>query len=111
MRIVRSGGFALPCTPTGRSDGPRSGKGGAVMPFGSLWIPVIVSAVVVFVASSILHMAIKYHKADYKALPNEDAVREAIARGNPAPGVYVTPHCPDMKQMKEPAIVAKFEKG
>jgi len=72
---------------------------------------VIVSAVVVFVASSILHMAIKYHQADYKPLPNEDAVREAIARGNLAPGVYVTPHCPDMKQMKEPAIMAKFEKG
>ena len=81
------------------------------MPFGSLWVPVIVSAVVVFVASSILHMAIKYHQADYKPLPNEDAVREAIARGNLAPGVYVTPHCPDMKQMKEPAIMAKFEKG
>ena len=48
------------------------------MPFGSLWIPVIVSAVVVFVASSILHMALKYHKADVKSLPNEDAVREAL---------------------------------
>lgn len=81
------------------------------MPFGSLWLPVIVSAVVVFVASSIVHMALKYHKADYKALPNEDAVRDAIAKGNPAPGVYHTPHCADMKQMKDPAIVAKFEKG
>ena len=45
------------------------------MPFGSLWLPVMISAVVVFVASSIIHMALKYHKADYKSLPNEDAVR------------------------------------
>ena len=81
------------------------------MPFGSLWLPVIVSAIVVFVASSILHMALKYHKADVKPLPNEDAVREALAKGNPAPGVYFTPHCADMKQMKDPAVVAKFEKG
>ncbi len=81
------------------------------MPFGSLWLPVIVSAVVVFVASSILHMALKYHKTDHKLLPNEDAVREAIARGNPSPGVYSTPHCADMKQMKDPAVKAKFEKG
>ena len=81
------------------------------MPFGSLWIPVIVSAVVVFVASSILHMAIQYHKADHKPLPNEDAVRDVLARGNLAPGVYFTPHCPDMKQLKEPAIQAKFEMG
>ncbi len=81
------------------------------MPFGSLWLQVIVSAVVVFVASSILHMVLKYHKADYKSLPNEAAVREAIAKGNPAPGLYFTPHCPDMKQMKDPAIKEKFEKG
>jgi len=81
------------------------------MPFGSLWLPVIVSAVVVFVASSILHMALKYHRADYKPLPNDDAVREALAKGNPAPGVYFTPYCPDMKQMREPAIREKFEKG
>jgi hypothetical protein len=81
------------------------------MPFGSLWLPVIVSAVVVFVASSIIHMALKYHKADVKSLPNEDAVREALAKGNPAPGLYFTPYCAEHKQMKDPAIKAKFEKG
>jgi len=81
------------------------------MPFGSLWLPVIVSAVVVFVASSILHMALKYHKSDMKTLSNEDAVRDALAKGAPAPGIYHTPQCADMKQMKEPAMVAKFEKG
>lgn len=81
------------------------------MPFGSLWLPVIVSAIVVFVASSILHMALKYHKADYKALPNESAVREALAKGNLAPGVYVTPHCADMGQMKQPAMREAYEKG
>jgi len=81
------------------------------MPFGSLWLPVVVSAVVVFLASSVLHMALKYHKADYKSLPNEGTVREALAKGNLAPGIYFTPYCSDMKQMKEPAMVEKFEKG
>jgi len=81
------------------------------MPFGSLWLPVTVSAVAVFVASSILHMVLKHHKADYKGLPNEDAVRESLGKGAPAPGVYVTPHCPDMKQMSDPAVRAKYEKG
>ena len=81
------------------------------MPFGSLWLPVIVSAVVVFVTSSILHMALKYHRADYKTLPNEDAVRQALAKGNPPPGIYFTPYCPDHAKMKEPAIKEKFEKG
>lgn len=81
------------------------------MPFGSLWLPVIVAAIVVFVGSSILHMALKYHKADHKPLPNEDAVRDALGRGNLAPGIYFTPYCADMKQMKDPAMMQKFEKG
>lgn len=81
------------------------------MPFGSLWLPVIVSAVVVFVASSIVHMALKYHKADVRPIPNEDAVRDAIAKGDPAPGVYMTPYCSDHAQLKDPAMQARFEKG
>jgi hypothetical protein len=81
------------------------------MPFGSLWIPVIVSAVVVFLGSSIVHMALKYHRADYKGLPGEDTVREALAKVGAGPGLYFVPYCPDMKQMKEPAMMDKFEKG
>jgi len=81
------------------------------MPFGSLWLQVIVSAVAVFVASSILHMVLKYHKGDHKPLPDEAVVREALAKAGPAPGTYFTPHCPDMKQLNEPAIKEKFEKG
>jgi hypothetical protein len=81
------------------------------MPFGSLWVPVIVSAVVVFLGSSILHMVLKYHRADYRGIPSEDAVREALGKAGAAPGVYVTPYCQDMKQMKEPAMMEKYEKG
>jgi hypothetical protein len=81
------------------------------MSFGTLWLPVVVAAVAVFVASSIVHMVLKYHKADYKPLPNEDAVRDSLARGALAPGIYITPHCADMKQMNEPAMREKYEKG
>jgi hypothetical protein len=81
------------------------------MPFGSLWLQVIVSAVVVFLASWVMHMLLKYHKADYRSLPHEDAVRDALGRANPSPGLYFTPYCMDMKQTKEPAMKEKFEKG
>lgn len=81
------------------------------MPFGSLWIPVVVSAVVVFVVSSILHMALKYHAADYKRLPNEDAVREALGKSALPPGLYQIPYCTNMKEMQDPAQKAKYEKG
>lgn len=81
------------------------------MPFLSLWIPVLVSAVAVFIISSIMHMALKYHRADYKTLPNEDAVREALGKGSLAPGLYHLPNCADMGSMGDPATKAKFEKG
>jgi hypothetical protein len=81
------------------------------MPFGSLWLPVVISAVAVFVLSSILHMALKYHKADYKQLPDEDSVGEAVRKTSPGPGVYFIPYCMDMGQMKDPAMKKKFEDG
>jgi hypothetical protein len=98
---------------SGRPDGAR-GAGPweevSAMPFGSLWIPVLASAVAVFVASSLLHMFLKYHQADHRPLPAEDAVRDALGRADLAPGVYMTPHCTH-QQMKDPAMLAKFQKG
>ena len=80
------------------------------MPFGSLWIPVLASAAAVFVVSSILHMALRYHRADHRQLPGEDAIREALGKQKLAPGLYMTPYC-EMKEMSEPAMKEKFEKG
>jgi hypothetical protein len=81
------------------------------MPIGTLWLPVILSAVAVFIASSIIHMALKYHRADHRRLPSEEAVREALGKANPEPGMYFTPYCADHKQMNEPAVKEKFAKG
>ena len=81
------------------------------MPLGSLWLPVVVSAVAVFVVSSILHMALKYHRADHKQLPDEEGVRDALRKSGAAPGMYMTPYCKDQKEMNEPAFKEKFVKG
>jgi len=81
------------------------------MPFGTLWLPVVVSTVGVFLASFLVHMVLKYHKADVKQLPNEEGVRDALGKGTLPPGQYMTPYCVDHKQMKEPAIQEKFKKG
>lgn len=79
------------------------------MPFGSLWLAVVVAAVAVFVVSSLVHMVLKYHRADYKQLPDEGPVAAAL-RGL-APGLYFLPFCADGAQMKEPAMRKKFEDG
>ncbi|HEY5941223.1 MAG TPA: hypothetical protein VIT87_10390 [Gemmatimonadales bacterium] len=78
---------------------------------GSLWLPILVSAVLVFVVSAIIHMVLKYHNSDYKPLPNEDAVRAAIRAGNPAPAQYVIPYCSDMKDMEKPEMKQKYTEG
>ncbi len=76
-----------------------------------LWIPILASAVLVFIASSIIHMAIKWHQADYHGFANEEAVRSAIRAGNAAPGQYVVPYCREMKDMAAPEMQAKFREG
>jgi hypothetical protein len=81
------------------------------MPFGSLWLPVVVSAVVVFIASSLIHMVLRYHRADFKGLSNEDDVRSVLRKGSPKPGVYVFPYCADPSQMKDPAVAKKYAEG
>jgi hypothetical protein len=81
------------------------------MPFGSLWLPGIVSAVAVFIVSGIFHMVLKYHRADYKGLTDEAAVAQALRKGSSGPGVYMMPYCAEPSQMKDPAFRKKFEEG
>jgi hypothetical protein len=78
---------------------------------GALWLPILLAAVLVFVASAIMHMALKYHASDYRKLPNEDAVRAAIRSGSPSPGQYVTPWMKDMKEMEKPEVKQMFAEG
>lgn len=81
------------------------------MPFGSLWLPVVVSAVAVWLVSAVLHMVLKYHRADYKQLSSEEAVGQALRAATSGPGVYITPHCPDMSLLKDPAFRKRYEDG
>ena len=81
------------------------------MSLGALWLPVVLSAVLVFVLSSIIHMVLKYHNRDYRKLPNEDAVRAALRAGNPEPRQYVIPYCAEMKEMESPEMRQKFIDG
>ena len=77
----------------------------------SLWLPILLSAVVVFVISSLIHMVLKWHAGDYNGFANEDAVRAAIRAGNPAPGRYVVPQCKEMKDMASEAMQQKYREG
>lgn len=82
-----------------------------MVPLEQLWIPIIASAVLVFIASALIHMVIKWHNPDYHGFANEDEVRAAIRKTSPAPGQYFLPYCPDPKQMEKPEIRKKFTEG
>ena len=76
-----------------------------------LWIPILLSAVLVFAASSLVHMVFKWHNADYHGFSNEDEVRAAIRSGSPAPGLYVIPYCVDPQDMQKDEVQQKFRDG
>jgi hypothetical protein len=73
-----------------------------------LWLPIVLSAVIVFVASSIMHMMLPYHRSDYRKLPNEEKAREAL-RGLPR-GLYAIPYCTH-QTMKTPEMQERFKEG
>lgn len=79
-------------------------------PIASLWLPIVVSAVIVFVVSSIIHMAMPWHKSDYPRLPDEDGVMAALRPFRLQPGDYVAPR-PMSRDMKDPDYVAKRDAG
>jgi hypothetical protein len=76
-----------------------------------LWLPILLSAVFVFIVSSLIHMVFKWHASDYHGLANEDAVRDAIRAGNPAPGLYAVPFCQDMKEACGEPMLKKYNEG
>jgi len=77
----------------------------------SLWLPILLSAVAVFIASSVLHMLTPWHKGDFKKLPNEDRAREGLRALAIPPGDYMTP-CPySPEEMKSPEFAEKLKQG
>jgi len=77
----------------------------------TLLVPIILSAVIVFVASSIIHMALPWHKSDYPKVPNEERVRDALRPLAIPPGDYMIPRASSMQDMKSPEFIAKMNEG
>lgn len=81
-----------------------------MVPLAALWLPIVVAAVIVFIASSIMHMVLPYHRGDYHQLPDEDKIRATLRAANLKHGLYNMPFCTH-KDMKSPATMEKFKEG
>ncbi len=77
----------------------------------SLWLPIVVSSVIVFLASSVIHMATPWHKGDYGKLPDEDKILDALRPFAIPPGDYVAPRASSMKDMSAPEFIEKTKRG
>jgi hypothetical protein len=77
----------------------------------SLWLPILLSAVITFLASWILHMFAGHHRSDLKKIAHEDAVLDSLRAAQIAPGDYMAPHVSSPKQMRDPAFLEKRRRG
>jgi hypothetical protein len=83
-----------------------------MVPVTSLLVPIVLSAVFVFIASSIIHMVLSgWHKNDLQKFPDEDGVMNALRPFNLRPGNYGMPKADSMKDMNSPEFQAKYKAG
>lgn len=76
-----------------------------------LWLPVLLSAVLVFLMSSVIHMASSWHRNDYSKVPNEDRVMDALRPLTIPPGDYMMPRPMSTQEMRSPEFLEKMNKG
>src|SRR6266516_3934980 len=77
----------------------------------ALWLPILVSAVLVFVVSSAIHMASPWHKSDYPKLSSEDRVMDALRPLAIPPGDYRITRPSSREEMRSPEFAAKVKQG
>jgi hypothetical protein len=77
----------------------------------SLWAPILLSAVIVFVLSSVIHMAPLWHRSDYPPMPRESEALDALRPLGIPPGSYMIPRAGGMKEMKTPEFQERLARG
>lgn len=77
----------------------------------NLWLPILLSAVFVFIVSSIIHMFLPYHRNDFVKVPDEEKVMESLGKFNLPPGDYTLPCAGGPKEMSSPEYIEKLNKG
>lgn len=77
----------------------------------SLWLPILLSAVLVFIASSLIHTVLGWHASDFAKLPDEDKVLDALREAGASPGEYIFPRADDPKDQMGEEMVARWKAG
>lgn len=82
-----------------------------MVPLLSLWIPILLAAVIVFGVSSIIHMLLPYHRTDFRKVPQENEVMAALRAFDIPPGDYAMPYAQTPAEMKAPEFIERRNAG
>jgi hypothetical protein len=78
---------------------------------GSLWLPILLAAVLVFIASALIWMVLPHHRSDFGGFPDEASVLDALKKQKLAPGQYDFPHIESQNELKKPEVQQRFAEG
>jgi len=110
VKFARGAPAALARPPASNHNNRRS-QGVSMVSLLSLWLPILVSAVIVFLASSVIHMAPLWHKNDFPKTPREAELLAALRPLAIPPGDYFIPRASGMQEMRSPEFKEKMKQG
>jgi len=76
-----------------------------------LWLPILLSAVAVWIAATVAWTALPHHKQDFIGLPGEDGFMDYIRRSGIQPGNYLFPDFRGREAMKSEKTCKALEEG
>jgi hypothetical protein len=76
----------------------------------ALWMPIVLSAVVLFFASFVAWTVLPHHESDFRKAPNEEKLMATVRELNLPPGSYMFPWC-SHQEMKNPAMQERYKQG
>ena len=77
----------------------------------SLWLPILLSAVIVFIVSAVIHTVLGYHNSDFRKLPEQDKFMDAVRPLSISPGDYFVPNVDNPKERSDPSFKEKLKAG
>ncbi len=82
-----------------------------MVPLIQLWLPILLSAVIVFLVSSLIHMFSPWHRNDFGRVPDEERFRTTFASLAVPPGDYMVPRASGSAEMRTPEYAARLKQG
>lgn len=76
-----------------------------------LWVPILISTVVLFVLSFTAWVILPHHFNDYQRLPNEQQFMDAIGPMNLPSGNYMFPYADSKADQGTPEFAEKYKAG